>query len=118
MMFESVEPNWHNLEGKFKVVVTIDDVLKHHSDFLDACLKECMLTNPYLLKTVTKLLALCSHFSTFMSKFLRNLEDAQVRLMREYPGQRITAEQLCLAVNERVNGTCLSEQQTAVVSRR
>ena len=31
-------------------VTTIDEVLNHHNDFLDTCLKECMLTSPFLLK--------------------------------------------------------------------
>lgn len=31
-------------------VRNIDGVLEHHNDFLDRCLKDCMLTNPDLLK--------------------------------------------------------------------
>lgn len=32
---------------------TIDEVLKYHNDFLDTCLKECMLTDPNLIKVST-----------------------------------------------------------------
>lgn len=31
-------------------VSTVDQVLQYHSDFLDTCLKECMLTNAKLLR--------------------------------------------------------------------
>lgn len=31
-------------------VTNIDGVLENHNDFLDRCLKDCMLTNPELLK--------------------------------------------------------------------
>ncbi|KAK3747484.1 hypothetical protein QZH41_002164 [Actinostola sp. cb2023] len=35
-------------------VINIDGVLEHHNDFLDRCLKDCMLTNPDLLKRFTQ----------------------------------------------------------------
>ena len=30
--------------------MTVDQVLNGHDDFLNTCLKECMLTNPKLIK--------------------------------------------------------------------
>ena len=33
-------------------VTNIDGVLENHNDFLDRCLKDCMLTNPELLKVI------------------------------------------------------------------
>ncbi|RUP46947.1 Spc98 family-domain-containing protein, partial [Jimgerdemannia flammicorona] len=60
---EVLEPNWRVLEmnlakvgvrvGRLmacKGVSTVDQVLQYHSDFLDTCLKECMLTNAKLLR--------------------------------------------------------------------
>ena len=44
----------------------IDDVLNYHSDFLNNCLKDCMLTNPELLRIVHKLMMVCVTFSNFM----------------------------------------------------
>ena len=43
-----------------QVVSTIDELLDQHMDFLDSCLKECMLTDPLLLKTITKLMSTCT----------------------------------------------------------
>ena len=48
--FEVLEPNWRALEAKLAKVVTVDQLLRDHVDFLDTCLKECMLTSSKLLK--------------------------------------------------------------------
>ena len=47
-------------------VSNIDDVLGYQTDFLNSCLKDCMLTNPDLLKIVSKLLMVCVTFSNFI----------------------------------------------------
>lgn len=44
----------------------IDDVLGHHTSFLDTCLKDCMLTNPELLKVFSKLMSVCVMFTNCM----------------------------------------------------
>lgn len=48
--FEVLEPNWKGLEAKLEKVQTVDQLLRDHVDFLDTCLKECMLTSSKLLK--------------------------------------------------------------------
>jgi len=68
MMFEVIERNWHIMAGKLKDASTIDDVLNSHNNFLDNCLKQCMLTNPDVLKTISKLLSVCSIFSNSMER--------------------------------------------------
>jgi len=47
--FEVLEPNWRALEAKLEKVTTVDQLLKDHVDFLDTCLKECMLTSAKLI---------------------------------------------------------------------
>jgi hypothetical protein len=58
--FEVLEPNSRKLENKLESgkVETVDQLLRDHVDFLDTCLKECMLTSDKLLK-VCKLGSLC-----------------------------------------------------------
>lgn len=48
--FEVLEPNWRVLETKLAKVTTVDQLLRDHVDFLDTCLKECMLTSSKLLR--------------------------------------------------------------------
>lgn len=47
---EVLERQWGMLEAKLGKVETVDGLLRDHVDFLDTCLKECMLTNAKLLK--------------------------------------------------------------------
>lgn len=46
---EVLEPNWKTLEEKLSKVQTVDQLLRDHVDFLDTCLKQCMLTTSKLL---------------------------------------------------------------------
>ena len=46
---EVLESNWRILEEKIEKVTTVDQLLRDHVDFLDTCLKQCMLTTSKLL---------------------------------------------------------------------
>ncbi|KAI9314839.1 gamma-tubulin complex component protein [Dichotomocladium elegans] len=77
---EVLEPNWRRLESNLGKVSTVDQVLQYHSDFLDTCLKECMLTNAKLLRIYNKLMTSCAIFATHTVRFtqlLKMLEDQQ-----------------------------------------
>jgi len=59
---EVIEPRWHELMAKVRgtdkngkplphhTSRTVDELMEDHVDFLDTCLKECMLMNPKLLR--------------------------------------------------------------------
>jgi gamma-tubulin complex component 2 len=57
---EVIEPNWQALMAKLNAkddskggtssIRTVDELMQDHVDFLDTCLKECMLTNKMLLR--------------------------------------------------------------------
>uniref|UniRef100_A0A8C4NDF2 Gamma-tubulin complex component n=2 Tax=Eptatretus burgeri TaxID=7764 RepID=A0A8C4NDF2_EPTBU len=68
MMCEVIEPNWHLFENNLKTVSNIDDVLFCHTNFLDICLKDCMLTNPELLQIFSKLMSVCVMFTKCMQR--------------------------------------------------
>uniref|UniRef100_A0A182PHG5 Gamma-tubulin complex component n=1 Tax=Anopheles epiroticus TaxID=199890 RepID=A0A182PHG5_9DIPT len=67
MMIEVIEPNWHIFYHNMKQVKNIDDVLNYHQDFLDQCLKNCMLTEPDLLKPIINLCNICIKFCDFLA---------------------------------------------------
>ncbi|XP_017539885.1 gamma-tubulin complex component 2 [Pygocentrus nattereri] len=73
MMFEVMEPTWHVMENNLKSASNIDDVLCHHTSFLDNCLKDCMLTNPELLKIFSKLMSVCVMFTNCMQRFTQSM---------------------------------------------
>lgn len=58
--------NFREVSGLCLQASNIDDVLGHHTSFLDNCLKECMLTNPELLKVFSKLMSVCVMFTNCM----------------------------------------------------
>lgn len=62
---EVIEPNWTKFmaslsakdgdQEKKPVMRTVDELMQDHVDFLDTCLKECMLTNSKLLRVCPSL---------------------------------------------------------------
>ncbi|GAB0088030.1 Gamma-tubulin complex component [Sergentomyia squamirostris] len=66
MMVEVIEPNWHILNQNMASVENVDDVLRVHHNFLDLCLKDCMLIHSDLLKSITRLMKICTHFCDFI----------------------------------------------------
>ncbi|CAL8282835.1 unnamed protein product [Merluccius merluccius] len=73
MMFEVMEPTWHVMENNLKSASNIDDVLCHHTSFLDNCLKDCMLTNQELLKIFSRLMSDCITFTNHMQCFTQSM---------------------------------------------
>lgn len=66
MMIEVIEPNWHIFLEKLGRAKNIDEVMLYHQDFLDLCLKNCMLTDSDLLKTIIQLCNICIQFCDFI----------------------------------------------------
>ncbi|RDW79759.1 spindle pole body component-1 [Coleophoma cylindrospora] len=88
---EVIEPNWQSLmsrlnakedgkDGATATVRTVDEVMQDHVDFLDTCLKECMLTNSRLLRIHSKLMQTCTMFATYTGWLSRELERADLDL--------------------------------------
>ena len=88
MMFEVIEPNWQSMEkgivsgetdrglgivGKDKDP-TVDDALMVHNEFLSRTLKDCLLTNGDLVRTLTKLMTTCLLFSDQMKLFFETTQ--------------------------------------------
>ncbi|GBE84165.1 Spindle pole body component alp4 [Sparassis crispa] len=76
--FEVLEPNWRKLEDKLEAgkVETVDQLLRDHVDFLDTCLKECMLTSSKLLTAFSRLIVTCATFALYTSSFTRDANRA------------------------------------------
>ncbi|KAH9942681.1 Spc98 family-domain-containing protein [Amylocystis lapponica] len=76
--FEVLEPNWRKLEDKLAggKVETVDQLLRDHVDFLDTCLKECMLTSSKLLKAYSRLIVTCSTFALYTASFTKSANQA------------------------------------------
>ncbi|XP_058828888.1 gamma-tubulin complex component 2 homolog isoform X1 [Topomyia yanbarensis] len=78
MMIEVIEPNWHIFYQNIKQIKNIDDVLNYHQDFLDQCMKNCMLTDADLLKSIINLCNICLQFCSFLAEAQRHFVDAEL----------------------------------------
>ncbi|KIK96610.1 hypothetical protein PAXRUDRAFT_138061 [Paxillus rubicundulus Ve08.2h10] len=74
--FEVLEPNWRTLEAKLAKVTTVDQLLRDHVDFLDTCLKECMLTSAKLLRAYSRMIVTCSTFALYSASFTKSASQA------------------------------------------
>ncbi|KKA27363.1 hypothetical protein TD95_003200 [Thielaviopsis punctulata] len=67
---EIIEPNWQKFMARLdrsdesSTMRTVDELIGDHIDFLDSCLKECMLTNGKLLRIHSKLMQTCTFFAS------------------------------------------------------
>jgi hypothetical protein len=75
MAFEVIEPRWHALEPRVRTAASVDEVIGHHHDFLDACLKECMLRDASLLRSLARLLTVCVIFADFTAVVMALVDD-------------------------------------------
>ncbi|KAF9435799.1 hypothetical protein BGZ76_005507 [Entomortierella beljakovae] len=80
---EVLEPNWSDLVGKLAKVTTVDQVLQIHSNFLDTCLNQCMLTNSKLLRIYSRLMSTCIKFTNYTERFTRALTAMETQLDEE-----------------------------------
>jgi gamma-tubulin complex component 2 len=71
MTVEAIEPRWREMLAAVSDCSTVDEVAAAHSGFLDMCLKECLLTSFDVLKSLERLIALCSLFA---DRFVRDID--------------------------------------------
>ncbi|XP_073828149.1 gamma-tubulin ring protein 84 isoform X1 [Musca autumnalis] len=82
MMIEVIEPNWHIFIQNMSKVENVDEVLSFHQDFLDSCLKNCMLTDATSLnRSIFKMCNICLKFCEFIQKSQRFFLDAELTSM-------------------------------------
>lgn len=57
MVIEVLEPNFHKLRAKLISgdLKTIDEMMQAHTEYLDECLKGCLLTDHNLFRILTRL---------------------------------------------------------------
>ncbi|KAF1329891.1 Gamma-tubulin complex component 2, partial [Globisporangium splendens] len=112
MMFEVISPRWHDFQKQLTTVETVDDILDYHGEFLDICMKECLLTDPDLLRVLTKLMTVCMTFANSIECFTRPyfLDEETIKAEREAERDRRAEKkareeaEAALASYQRLNG--------------
>ena len=77
MQVEVLEPNLLKLKAQLRSVKTIDDVMLHHSNFLDECLKQCLLTDQFLFQKISSITMRTVFFSRVIIRFFNNVKDEE-----------------------------------------
>lgn len=77
MQVEVLEPNYRKLKAQLGTVKTIDDIMMHHSNFLDECLKQCLLTDQHMVKIISNLNLRTLFFSRVIIRFFNNVKDEE-----------------------------------------
>ena len=66
MTVEVIEPNFQSFLEKINSYTQLDQMSKEHTNFVEGCLRDCMMTQEFALQYMVKLLNLCLTFSEFM----------------------------------------------------
>lgn len=107
MMFEVLEPNWMELEHKLRTASTIDDVLTRHNDFLDKCLRDCLLSSREILENMSRLMTICTTFTGHMQ--LASLKSGGVNVSTADQPPIIKSKLVLASVEDVVIGSCSKE---------
>ncbi|KAH8592902.1 spindle pole body component alp4 [Bisporella sp. PMI_857] len=113
---EVIEPNWQALmaklnakddakDGGARSVRTVDELMQDHVDFLDTCLKECMLTNGRLLRIHSKLMQTCTMFASFTGWMSRELQNSDPDLSGGQKPSTMSNDQWARTLSERQRHT-------------
>ena len=78
MQIEVLEPNMHKLRHSLKKVKTVDEIIMLHSNFLDECLKECLLTDQNLFRIITSINIRTLFFSRVIIRFFNNIKEENI----------------------------------------
>lgn len=68
-----LEPNWVKFEDACSNSETIDEIMSHHSAFLDSCLSQCLLSNERHLRVFHNVTKVCLLFATYTAGFTSHL---------------------------------------------
>ncbi|GMF16027.1 unnamed protein product [Phytophthora lilii] len=126
MMFEVISPRWHDFQQQFATAETVDDILEFQGEFLDICLKECLLTDPDLLRVLTRLMTVCMTFANSIESFTRPyfLDEETIKAEREAERDRRAEKrareeaEIALASYQRQKGTFGGKKNGGVLRRR
>jgi len=126
MMFEVISPRWHDFQQQLASVNTVDDILEYQGEFLDICLKECLLTDPDLLRVLTRLMTVCMTFANSIESFTRPyfLDEETIKAEREAERDRRAEKkareeaEVALASYQRQKGTFGGKKKGGVLRRR
>lgn len=77
MQIEVLEPNFHKLTQALASVKTLDEIMTLHSQFLDICLKEMLLTDTTMRTTIMQIQMRTNYFSKVMIRYFAKVQGGE-----------------------------------------
>lgn len=92
MTFEVIESHWNELEDQMTKVTNVDNVIDHHVKFLDACMRDCMISSEQFLD-IHKILAISASFSDFVQAITRDTKKKEEDIKQTNGGSRTISQE-------------------------
>lgn len=64
-----IEPNWQVLQANIQNSETVDELMLHHTRFLDSCVEQSLLSNETHLRVFRSIAETCISFATYSDRF-------------------------------------------------
>lgn len=102
MTFEVIESHWMELEEQMTKVTNVDNVIEHHVKFLDACMRDCMISSEQF-NDIHKILSMCVNFSEYVQALTRDTKmKEETAKLDAKTGPRKTPEQRKIALQVKI----------------
>jgi gamma-tubulin complex component 2 len=75
MCYEVLEQKWLKFSAALRAAKRFEDLLTLHDQFLDDCLRECMLCDSQLLKQISRINDICRIYSNIIQNFTKNIKE-------------------------------------------
>ena len=83
MQIEVLEPNFHKFKQALASVKTLDEIMTLHSQFLDVCLKEMLLTDQTMRTTITQIQMRTHYFSKVIIRYFASVQGGEENTERD-----------------------------------
>lgn len=83
MQIEVLEPNFHKFKQALASVKTLDEIMTLHSQFLDVCLKEMLLTDQTMRTTITQIQMRTHYFSKVIIRYFASVQGGEDNTERD-----------------------------------
>lgn len=82
MTFEVFEANWSLFESKLTNITNIDDLIMYHTEFLNSCLRDCILTSKSF-RNLHKIFSICAMFADYVQATTQDAKNKEETIKSE-----------------------------------
>lgn len=107
MTFEVLEQKWLKFEASISKSQNFDEIIRNHHIYLDECLKESLLLDSNLVKTLSKINISCLIYAKSIQSFTQIMKVDDNYAVRVYPN----ISKLILNIKSMTKKICLTSRK-------